>query len=193
MERHPEPAWIVVGAGTGGTSATIGRYLRYRRLTTRLAVVDPEGSVFYQAWRDGRRDVHSAGSDIEGIGRPRVEPSFIPSVIDHMLVVPNAATIAAMRLIEQLTGRRVGASTGTNIVGALGIAERMRQAGQAGSIVSLICDDGDRYTDTYWNDTWVHTRGWDIEPHLRRLESLLNKSGTPSGPLAEMPNLSLRS
>src|ERR1017187_10120781 len=35
-ERHPVPCWIVVGAGTGGTSATIGRYLRYRRLATRL-------------------------------------------------------------------------------------------------------------------------------------------------------------
>src|SRR5690242_9159533 len=48
-ERHPVPSWIVVGAGTGGTSATIGRFIRYRRTCckrTRLAVVDPEGSVF---------------------------------------------------------------------------------------------------------------------------------------------------
>jgi hypothetical protein len=37
LERHPLPEWVVVGAGTGGTSATIGRYLRYRRLPTRLA------------------------------------------------------------------------------------------------------------------------------------------------------------
>src|SRR3546814_12984829 len=47
-ERHPVPTWIVVGAGTGGTSATIGRYVRYHRAScqrTRLAVVDPEGSV----------------------------------------------------------------------------------------------------------------------------------------------------
>jgi cysteine synthase len=29
-EPQPQPAWIVCGAGTGGTSATIGRYLRYR-------------------------------------------------------------------------------------------------------------------------------------------------------------------
>ncbi len=40
-ERHPVPTWIVVGAGTGGTSATIGRYIRYRRHPTWLAVVDP--------------------------------------------------------------------------------------------------------------------------------------------------------
>ncbi len=29
LERHPVPAWVVVGAGTGGTAATIGRYIRY--------------------------------------------------------------------------------------------------------------------------------------------------------------------
>ncbi|MFD0856051.1 PLP-dependent cysteine synthase family protein, partial [Actinomadura adrarensis] len=49
MERFPEPSWIVVGAGTGGTSATIGRYARYRRFQTRVAVVDPEGSAFFGA------------------------------------------------------------------------------------------------------------------------------------------------
>lgn len=38
-EKHPIPDWIVVGAGTGGTSATIGRYIRYRRRATRLCVV----------------------------------------------------------------------------------------------------------------------------------------------------------
>ena len=45
-EPHPEPAWVVVGAGTGGTSATIGRYIRYHGCATRLCVVDPERSVF---------------------------------------------------------------------------------------------------------------------------------------------------
>ncbi|MBB5159372.1 PLP-dependent cysteine synthase family protein [Saccharopolyspora phatthalungensis] len=177
MERHPVPAWIVVGAGTGGTSATIGRYCRYRQVATRLAVVDPEGSVFHRAWREGSRDVTGIGSNIEGIGRPRVEPSFVPSVIDEMLVVPDGATVAAMRVVERLTGRRVGASTGTNIVGALELASRMRAAGQTGSIVTLICDDGQRYTDTYWNDEWVRSRGWDFTPYLTHLESLTRDGG----------------
>jgi len=69
MERHPIPEWIVVGAGTGGTSATIGRYLRYRRHHTRLAVVDPENSAFFPGWVTGARD-YATGmpSRIEGIG-----------------------------------------------------------------------------------------------------------------------------
>jgi cysteine synthase len=47
-ELAPIPQWIVVGAGTGGTATTIGRYLRYQGVDTKLCVVDPEHSVFYE-------------------------------------------------------------------------------------------------------------------------------------------------
>ena len=171
MERHPVPSWIVVGAGTGGTSATIGRYCRYHRVPTRLAVVDPEGSVFAEAWRTGRHDLTGPGSNIEGIGRPRVEPSFVPAVIDEMITVPDAAGVAAMRLAHEVIGRRVGASTGTNLVGALQIIERMRAAGETGSVVTLICDSGERYAQSYWDDGWVAARGWETAAHLDRLRA----------------------
>ncbi|GAL05570.1 cysteine synthase B [Photobacterium aphoticum] len=42
LEPHPIPRWIVMSPGTGGTSATIGRYLRYQMHPTQLCVVDPE-------------------------------------------------------------------------------------------------------------------------------------------------------
>ena len=64
LERFPEPSWVVVGAGTGGTSATIGRYARYRRFQTRLAVVDPEGSAFFGSFADGDPERTAAGSSI---------------------------------------------------------------------------------------------------------------------------------
>ena len=83
-EEHPVPAWIVVGAGTGGTSATLGRFIRYRRLPTRLCLADPETSVFHRHLADrGVRAVSGPPSLIEGIGRPRCEPSFIPELIDR--------------------------------------------------------------------------------------------------------------
>ena len=52
-EPHPEPEWIVMSAGTGGTSATLGRYIRYRQHQTRLCVADPENSVFYDYYHSG--------------------------------------------------------------------------------------------------------------------------------------------
>ncbi|MDT5330446.1 MAG: cysteine synthase, partial [Mycobacterium sp.] len=126
LEAHPIPEWIVVGAGTGGTSATIGRFIRYRRYATRLCVVDPENSAFFPSYAQGRRDVVTGmSSRIEGIGRPRVEPSFLPDVVDHMVVVPDAASVAAARHVSRVLGRRVGPSTGTNVWGAFGLLAEM--------------------------------------------------------------------
>ena len=155
-EPFPIPSWIVMSPGTGGTSATIGRYIRYQCLDTKLLVVDPENSVFYDYFKTGNKDVTcSSGSKIEGIGRPRLEPSFIGGVIDEMEKVPDAASIATIHWLEKLVGRKAGASTGTNLYGALKLALKMKQNGEQGSIVTLLCDSGNRYLDTYFNDEWL--------------------------------------
>lgn len=173
-ERHPVPTWIVVGAGTGGTSATFGRYVRYRRYPTKIAVVDPENSAFYHAWQTGAMD-YTTGmpSRIEGIGRPRVEPSFVPDVIDEMLPVPDAGSMAAIRLLRERTGHWAGGSTGTNLYGAFQLIARMIAAGETGSVVTLLCDGGERYANTYYNDEWLAEQGLDLGPHLALLEHFL--------------------
>mgnify|MGYP001217224990 CR=1 FL=1 len=171
LERYPVPAWIVVGAGTGGTSATIGRYVRYRRYPTKLCVVDPENSAFYPAWESGDWSVTTGrGSRIEGIGRPTVEASFQPSVVDRMVRVPDAASLAAMRAASALLGRKVGGSTGTNLWGAFGIIAEMLAAGQTGSVVTLLCDSGERYTESYYSDEWIAAQGMDLAPYLATID-----------------------
>jgi cysteine synthase A len=171
LERHPVPAWVVVGAGTGGTSATIGRFVRYRRHDTRVCVVDPENSAFFDGWRgsDPSYTTDGPGSRIEGIGRPRVEPSFLPTVVDAMISVPDAASIAAMRWCSAVTGRLVGGSTGTAMWGALRLVASMRTAGTAGSVVTLLCDGGERYAATYYDDDWLAAHGIDITPYAATL------------------------
>jgi cysteine synthase A len=166
LEPCPEPDWIVVGAGTGGTSATIGRYIRYRRLGTELAVVDPENSVFYDAWQGAERGLTGCqGSRIEGIGRPRVEPSFLGEVIDRMIKVPDAASLATIRHIEPIIGRRVGGSTGTNLWGAFQIIAELRALARRASVVTLLCDGGERYAHTYFDDDWIAAKGLNLAPH----------------------------
>jgi cysteine synthase A len=162
QEAHPIPEWVVVGAGTGGTSATIGRYIRYRRYATRLCVVDPENSAFFPSYAQCRDDVVTGvSSRIEGIGRPRVEPSFLPDVVDRMLTVPDKASIAASRHVSAVLGRRVGPSTGTNLWGAFYLLSEMVAEGRSGSVVTLIADSGDRYADTYFSDEWLDNAGLD--------------------------------
>jgi cysteine synthase len=166
LEEHPIPDWIVVGAGTGGTSATIGRYLRYHSHPTRLLVVDPENSAFYPGWR-GSTSGPATGlpSRIEGIGRPRMEPSFVPSVIDHMIQVPDAASVAAMRHLQTLAGFHAGPSTGTNLWGVWQLIAGMIAEGRRGSIVSLMCDGGERYAGNYYHPDWLASHGLDPAPY----------------------------
>jgi cysteine synthase len=172
-EQHAIPSWIVMSAGTGGTSATLGRYIRYfpEYVTkTRLCVVDPENSVFFDFYETGDCTLTwDTGSRIEGIGRPRVEASFVPSVIDRMMRIPDAASIATIWWLEEVIGRKCGGSTGTNVYGSLLIAREMMEAGITGSIVTMICDPGDRYLDTYYNPGWLKDKGLDITPTLETL------------------------
>ena len=164
-EPYPVPDYVVMSAGTGGTSATIGRYLRYQGHPTQLMVVDPQNSVFFDYWQSRDASLKSpVGSKIEGIGRPRVEPSFIPAVIDDMLRVPDAASVATSHWLETVLGRKVGASTGTNVWGALQLAARMRDEGRKGAIVTLLCDSGERYLETYYNPRWVEQNIGDLTP-----------------------------
>ncbi|WP_318843229.1 PLP-dependent cysteine synthase family protein [Gemmobacter serpentinus] len=174
-EAQPVPDWVVMSAGTGGTSATIGRYIRYRNLETRLCVVDVEGSAFYDAWQSGDMSITASGSRIEGIGRPRVEPSFIPGVVDQMIQVPDAASIAAARVLSERLFRRVGGSTGTNFMGVLCLASLAKARGEQGAFVTLVCDSGDRYSNSYYNDDWLKAQGIDIAPWRARIEAFLDR------------------
>ena len=110
------------------------------------------------------------GSRIEGIGRPRVEPSFVPTVVDGMISVPDAASIAAARWCSRVTGRMVGGSTGTALWGALQMVAGMIAEGRSGSVVTLLCDGGERYGHTYYDDAWLARQGIDIAPYTATLE-----------------------
>jgi len=188
LELEPDcnPVWVVVGAGTGGTSATLGRFIRYHGRDTKLCVVDPDHSVFFDCYR-ARKPGTSAtpgtlaqSSRIEGIGRPVVEPSFIPEIIDAMIRVPDRWSVAAMLFLEEWLGRRVGPSTGTNLIGSLELVHQMRQRSETGSVVTLICDSGDRYGHTFYNDEWRRAHGLDSKTELDQLRQFVHSGiGSP--------------
>ncbi|MEM0910020.1 MAG: PLP-dependent cysteine synthase family protein [Pseudomonadota bacterium] len=178
LERHPVPEWIVVGAGTGGTSATVGRYIRYqapRFQRTKLCVADPEGSVFFDTFSGPNEEAANLtrGSIIEGVGRPRHEPSFVPSVVDTMMKVKDEASIATSLWLSDLLDRPFGGSTGLNVYASLRLACQMRNNNVKGSIVTLICDDGHRYMDTVHCEKWRKQHGLDVAPMLQELEQLV--------------------
>ncbi|AJQ92496.1 PLP-dependent cysteine synthase family protein [Gynuella sunshinyii] len=169
---EPHPDYLVMSAGTGGTATTMGRYLRYHGMTTQLCVADPENSVFYDSYISGNRNLTALySSRIEGIGRPKVEPSFISGVIDRMVKVTDVNSIGAMKTLSDLLGSKVGASTGTNFYACLLLAKDMIDTGQKGVIVSVICDHGNRYLDSYYSQKWV----LEYFPEAETVHQLLNE------------------
>jgi cysteine synthase A len=187
-EPHPVPAWIVVGAGTGGTSATIGRYVRYKGLPTRIALADPKASVFHRHLADRAvTTVDGPSSRIEGIGRPRCEPSFMPELIDRAYAIDDVASIAAARVLSRRIGRLCGGSTGTNLWACAQLVADMAGRGQAGSVVSLLCDSGERYRSTYFNDVWLAAHGFDVAPYEAAMERFFETGERPEERLSSPP------
>lgn len=176
MESKPCPEWFVAGAGSGGTATSIARYLRKwadfngRNCPAKLAVVDPEGSVLFDWYTTGDDTLRiPTGSRIEGIGSsgPVVFGktfSLLRQGVSQMFKVPDNASLAAMQLVSELVGFEVGPSTGTNFYGTLRLMERMKREGRGGAIVSIICDEGSRYKDKYYNPAWIKESGLNPEP-----------------------------
>ena len=152
----------------GGTSATIGRYIGYKRLQTRLCVADPQNSVFFDYFNSGDRTLTiDESSNIEGIGRPRVEPSFLPSIVDRMVKVPDEAAYATIHFLEGLLNRKCGGFTGTNVYAAFQLISELNRQGKTGSVVSMICDSVD----------WLNQKGFDLTRYREKLE-VFYSSGT---------------
>jgi cysteine synthase A len=89
-----------------------------------------------------------------------------------MIRVPDAASVAVLYWLEPILGRKVGASTGTNMWGVLQLALAMRAEGRKGAIVTLLCDSGERYQDTYYNPQWVAEHIGDLTPWRVKLSAL---------------------
>jgi len=81
-----------------------------------------------------------------------------------MCKVPDALSLAAMHYLAQRLGRRVGGSSGTNLIGALLLARRMVAAGESGSVVAILCDGGERYATTYYEQSWLDSQGFALAP-----------------------------
>lgn len=129
-------------------------------------MADPENSVFFDHYLNrGHPKSIAHGSWIEGIGRPQVEPSFVAEVIDAMVKVPDAHSLAALRYLEEVLYRRCGGSTGTIFCAMLSVVAQMQARGAGGSVVGILCDGGERFLHSYYNNDWLVRNGLR---HLRR-------------------------
>jgi cysteine synthase A len=86
--------------------------------------------------------------------------------------VPDAASCAGVLWLKDKIGRACGASTGTNIYAAVKLASEAARNGPQASIVTLICDGGERYAETCFDEGWRCAQGLNLETYRAELKSL---------------------
>ena len=133
-QTHGEIAALVLGVGTGGTITGVGRVLRERLgASVRIVAVDPAASAVLSGRPPGSHGIQGLGA------------GFVPSILDRSLIdeIVTVTDVAAERMARRIAreeGLLVGPSSGANVHAAVEIARRIK-----GTIVTVLCDSGERY------------------------------------------------
>jgi cysteine synthase A len=130
---------LVAGVGTGGTLTGTGRYLREKNPKIRLAAVEPTTSAVISG---GTMGPHM----IQGIGAGFIPGNLDTKLIDEVVQVDSASAIAASQELALKEGLLAGISAGANVLAARQLAQRPENQGK--TIVTIICDTGERYIST---------------------------------------------
>ena len=144
--------------GSGGTIAGIGRYLKEKNPEVSIALSDPEGSALFHHYAHG--ELKAEGNSVsEGIGQGRITGNLALAPVDtqYRLSDQEAIPIIQDLLVEE--GLLLGGSSAINIAGAVRLA---RDLGPGHTIVTILCDSGQRYQSKIWNPEFLAEKGLPI-------------------------------
>ena len=145
---------FVAATGTGGTLAGVGRALKARRSDVLNVLADPHGSGLYEWVAHG--EIKVEGSSItEGIGNSRVTANLEGTTIDDAVRVGDPDVVTAVYRLLREEGLYLGGSSGINVCAAVEVARRL---GRGHTIVTILCDGGDRYRSRLFNRDWLESK-----------------------------------
>jgi len=148
--------------GSGGTLGGVAIALKDRDKDIRIAVSDPLGAAMYSWVKTG--ELKSHGSSItEGIGQGRVTANLEGAPIDDAYEIPDAEALPVIFDLLQHEGLCMGGSTGINVAGAIRMAKDM---GPGHTIVTVLCDYGNRYQSKLFNPAFLKEKGLPCPPWL---------------------------
>jgi cysteine synthase A len=149
---------FVCAAGTGGTIAGVGRYLKARNPGVTIAVSDPGGSGLYSHYAHGEMKVE--GSSItEGIGNSRITANMAEAPVDLAFRIEDSESIPRVYRMIRNEGLLLGGSSGVNVSGAVRLAKHL---GPGHVVVTVLCDSGLRYQQRLFNPEFLQSKG--LEP-----------------------------
>ena len=148
--------------GSGGTISGIGRYLKDQNPNVTIALSDPEGSALFNHYENG--ELKAEGNSIsEGIGQGRITANLAEAPIDrqYRLSDHDALPLIYDLLLEE--GLLLGGSSAINIAGAMALA---RDLGPGHTIVTILCDSGQRYQSKIWNPEFLKSKDLPVPQWL---------------------------
>ncbi len=146
--------------GTGGTLAGVASYLKEQSPAVHTVLADPQGSALYNYFTRGELKAEGPRSITEGIGTSRVTKNLEGAPIDDAILIDDQESVRYVYRLLWEEGFYVGSSSGLNIAAAMRVA---RELGPGSTVVTILCDGGDRYRSRLFNSEWLRKKGLDPE------------------------------
>ncbi len=149
---------FICAVGSGGTLAGVAAGLRRHNSQIKIGIADPEWAALYEYYTNG--EFKSPGSSItEGIGQGRITANLKDFSPDYAYRIPDAEALPVIFDLVQSEGLCLGGSSGINIAGAIRMAKDM---GPGHTIVTVLCDYGNRYQSKLFNPSFLEEKGLPV-------------------------------
>ena len=153
---------FICAVGSGGTLAGVGMALQPKGV--KIGLADPEGAALHAFYTTGR--LESPGSSItEGIGQGRITANLQGFTPDFSYRIPDLEALPLVFDLLADEGLCMGGSSGINIAGAIRMAQEM---GPGHTIVTILCDYGNRYQSKLYNPAFLREKGLPVPDWLDR-------------------------
>jgi cysteine synthase A len=153
---------FICAVGSGGTLAGVAQALRERRSDVQIGLADPHGAALYSYYTDG--ELKAEGTSIsEGIGQGRITANLEGMTIDRAYRISDEEMLLAIYDLLEHEGLVMGGSTGINVAGAIRMA---KDVGPGHTVVTVLCDHGQRYQSKIFNPEFLAERGLPTPPWI---------------------------
>lgn len=159
---------FICAVGSGGTLAGVGMALKAADPRIVVALADPPGAALHSYYTTGA--LKAEGSSItEGVGQGRITANLDGAPVDRSFQIPDEETLRVLFDVAEHEGLALGGSSGLNVAGAIRLA---RELGPGKTIVTVLCDGGQRYASKLFNPQFLRAKGLPIPSWLERAPSV---------------------
>ncbi len=156
---------FICSVGSGGTLAGTSVFLKEKNKDIVIGCADPRGAAMYELFKHGEAKTSPGGSITEGIGLGRVTPIIKQARVDEAYLIPDEEAVPLIYELLEHEGLCLGGSTGINVAGAIRLA---RQLGPGKTIVTILCDSGNRYQSKLFNPDFMRSKNLPVPAWLEK-------------------------